>query len=125
MNINKGDIWYVDLEPAKGHEYEKKRPVVVVNTDYVNKKSNFELRIIVPIIGWKPNHDHETWLVKIKPSPRNGLTKVSVADPYQIRCVSEERFDKKRIGVLSDRYMTIIEDRILAVLDINLDNISF
>ena len=122
MNINRGDIWYVDLESARGHEYEKIRPVVVVNTNDVNKKSNFELRIVVPIVGWKEKYKHDTWLVPIKPNPKNGLTKLSGVDPYQIRCVSEERFSNK-IGILSDRYMNLIENRILAVLDINLDNI--
>lgn len=122
MNINRGDIWWVDLEPVKGHEYEKKRPAIVINTNIVNSKSNFELRIIVPIVGWKQKYEYETWMVKLTPSPRNGLDKISFADPYQIRCVSEERFDEKsgRIGIIGKKQLTEIEDLLIAILDIKI-----
>lgn len=122
MNINKRDIWYVNLNPVKGHELEKERPVIIVNTDIVNSLQNFELRIIVPLVTWKPKYDDANWFVKIKPNSINGLRNISVADPYQIRCVSEERFntEKGRIGKISKSQMEDIENKIIAILDIDI-----
>lgn len=71
MNINRCEIWRVNLELVKSHEYQKTRPVVIVNTNDVNQKSNFELRIVVSIVGWKSKYEHDTWIVKILPSPKN------------------------------------------------------
>ena len=62
------------------------------------------------------------WLVKITPSTRNMLENVSVADPYQIRCVSEERFNNK-IGFLSQRYITEIENFLYPILEMERLNI--
>ena len=52
----------------------------------------------------------------------NGLNNDSVADPFQIRCVSEKRFDKKmgRIGKIKISQMEEIENKIIQVLDIDI-----
>lgn len=47
MNIRRKEVWLLDLDPSKGHELKKTRPVVVVSTDVVNKVPNFSLRIVV------------------------------------------------------------------------------
>ena len=39
MNIKRGDIWRVDLTPTIGHELDKERPVIVINTDIVKENS--------------------------------------------------------------------------------------
>ena len=37
----------------------------------------------------------EIWLIKLEPNSKNGLTKDSSADCFQVRSVSQERFVKK------------------------------
>lgn len=124
MIIKKGDIWFVDLEPVKGQEYEKKRPVVIVSTDLVNKIPIFKLRIVVPLLTYKPKkHDSLlSWLIKINKTSINGLTNDSVADPFQIRCVSEERFDTNigKIGKIKTSQIEEIENKLIQVLDIDI-----
>jgi len=58
------------------------------------------LRIVVPITGWKESWATTPWLIQIKPSRRNGLTKVSAADAFQTKSLSIQRF-QTRLGELS------------------------
>ena len=57
------------------------------------------IHIIVPITGWQPNFATSPWFLKLIPSSKNGLTKESGADAFQLRSISRERFINK-IGLL-------------------------
>ena len=37
--IKRGDVYYADLDPVKGHETGKRRPVVVIQNDIGNMYS--------------------------------------------------------------------------------------
>ena len=73
--------------------------------------AGLRLRLVVPITGWKSAFANIPWLVQITPTPQNGLTKVSAANPLQTRSVSLERFTDK-MGVLEE---TILEEIVLAL----------
>ena len=45
--VQQGDIYWVSLNPTKGHEQQGRRPVLVVSNDIVNTK--LVLALIVPI----------------------------------------------------------------------------
>ena len=45
--VQQGDIYWVSLNPTKGHEQQGRRPVLVVSNDIVNGK--LPLALIVPI----------------------------------------------------------------------------
>jgi mRNA interferase MazF len=92
-----GEVWRVDLEPTKGAEMRKIRPVVVINSATVGK---LPLRIIVPFTDWKPRYGQAIWTVRIVASSENGLSKTSAADTFQSRAVSISRFISK-IGTLT------------------------
>lgn len=94
----KGEIWRIDLDPTKGAEIQKTRPVVIVNSDHVGK---LPLRIVVPITDWKPAYANFSWFVHLMPDSQNGLMKESGADTFQVRSVSTTRF-AARLGKLSD-----------------------
>ncbi|MBV1729568.1 MAG: type II toxin-antitoxin system PemK/MazF family toxin [Methanobacterium sp.] len=110
MNIRRKEVWLLDLDPTKGHELKKTRPVVVVSTDVVNKVPNFSLRIVVPLTSWQKKYD-KGWFVRIKPNSKNGLNNTSAVDPFQIRSVSTLRF-KKKLGKISDLEMSQIEHKL-------------
>lgn len=94
----RGEIWLTNLEPSIGAEIRKTRPAVIINDDNVGI---LPLKIIAPITDWKPNFDKILWMIKIEPDDKNGLSKTSVIDAFQIRCLSEQRFIK-RLGQISD-----------------------
>jgi mRNA interferase MazF len=45
-NPKRGEIWLVDLNPTRGQEIQKTRPVVIISSDFL---SPIPLRIIIPI----------------------------------------------------------------------------
>jgi len=112
--MRRGEIWLIDLEPTVGGEIKKTRPAVIVNSDALGK---LPLSIIVPITDWKDHYSVAPWMVQIKPNNTNGLSKVSSADCFQVRSVSQTRFVKK-LGVLKSETMKEIIEGLSAVLEL-------
>jgi mRNA interferase MazF len=92
----RGEVWIVDLNPTRGAEIQKQRTAVVLSCDGIGR---LPLHIIVPITEWQASFAAADWFQKLAPSKKNGLSKESGADAFQLRSVSRERF-LKRIGVL-------------------------
>jgi mRNA interferase MazF len=78
---------------------------------------NYPLKIIVPVTDWKDHYDIAPWMIKIEPTIKNGLSKISSADCFQIRSVSQDRFVKK-LGDLSEPVMDDIRIGLAKVLSI-------
>ena len=97
LDPRRGEIWLVDLEPARGSEIQKVRPVVVLSTNTIRA---LQVRVVVPLTGWQDHFASTPWKVRIEPESRNALTKPSAADGLQLRCFSLERFSERR-GSLS------------------------
>ena len=45
-NPKRGEIWLVDLNPTRGQEIQKTRPVVAISSDIFNP---IPIKIIIPI----------------------------------------------------------------------------
>jgi len=112
--MKQGEVWLIDLDPTTGAEIQKTRPAVIVNDDALGK---LPLKIIVPITDWKTRYEIAPWMVKIESSDGTGLAKVSAADCFQTRSVSERRF-VRRIGELPDSVMDEIRLSLSRVLTI-------
>lgn len=110
----RGDIWDVDLEPTKGGEIKKTRPCVIVSSDSINRDS--ETRIVVPFTEWKTSRVNFYWFVETEPTPQNGLTKKCAANLLQTRCVSIERFRRKK-GYVSAEVIEEIVAALAAVVE--------
>jgi mRNA interferase MazF len=90
--MKQGEIWLINLDPTIGAEIRKIRPAIIVNDNSLGK---LPLKIIVPITDWKDSYEIASWMIKLEPNSKNGLTKVSSADCFQVRSVSQERFVRK------------------------------
>ena len=90
--MKQGEIWLINLDPTIGAEIKKTRPAIIVNHNALGK---LPLKIIIPLTDWKEKYAAAPWMVKIEPDKINGLSKLSSADCFQIRSVSEERFYRK------------------------------
>lgn len=108
VSPKRGEIWQVDLEPTRGAEMRKSRPVVVISS---NKMGRLPLRIIVPITGWNESYTTLAWMTRVDATSSTGLIKTSAADAFQTRGVSLERFEKM-LGVMPK----IVLDRITATI---------
>jgi mRNA interferase MazF len=112
--MKQGEIWLISLDPTIGAEIRKTRPAVIVNDNSLGK---LPLKIIVPITDWKDRYEAAPWMVRISPDPGNKLTKESVADCFQIRSISEERFVNK-LGRINSSTFEDIKEALSKVLSI-------
>ena len=85
----RGEVRLVSFDPQAGAEIAKRRPAVVISLDSVGK---LPLRIVVPITEWSPRYARFPWMVNLKPTTTNGLSKESTADAFQAKSVSLNRF---------------------------------
>lgn len=113
--MKQGEIWLISLDPTVGAEIKKTRPAIIVNDNALGK---LPLKIIVPITDWKDRYKIAPWMTKLEPDKENGLTKISAADSFQIRSVSQERF-VKQIGTVPETIMDEIRIGLAKVLSID------
>jgi len=112
--MNRGEIWLVQLNPTVGSEIGKTRPVVIVSNNAVGV---LPLKVVIPITDWKDRYSVYPWMVKLETTIDNGLSKVSAADAFQVRSLSQERFVRK-LGYLENQSIQIISQALIIVLDI-------
>ena len=109
------EIWLINLDPTIGSEINKTRPGIIINDDNLGI---LPLKIIVPITDWKEKFANSPWMVKISPNSINNLNKLSTADCFQIRSISNERLVRK-IGIINETELFKIKIGISKVLNIN------
>jgi mRNA interferase MazF len=104
--VKRGEVWWINFNPAIGVEIQKTRPAVVISSDAIG---GVDVRLVVPITGWNTAYSRIPWIVQIPPTPKNGLEKLSAANPSMTRslAVSIRRFQSK-IGVLEPETLTQI-----------------
>lgn len=95
-NPLRGDVWTLRFDPVQGAEIGKTRPAVVISPASVGR---LPLRIVVPVTEWAAKYSAAPWLIFLKARERNGLTKDSAADCFQVKSVSVNRFVRK-LGAL-------------------------
>ena len=95
-NPLRGEIWTLRFDPVQGAEIGKTRPAVVISPPSVGR---LPLRIVVPVTEWAAKYSAAPWLIFLKARGRNGFTKDSAADCFQVKSVSVKRFVKK-LGTL-------------------------
>ena len=81
--LRRGMVIDVNLDPAQGSETGKIRLCIIVTNDVYNAR--VPVIQVTPITEWSPKKAQIRTNVEIQPSPRNGLSKPSVADCLQTR----------------------------------------
>ena len=93
----RGEIWHVDLDPARGNEANKRRPAVVVSNDRANATATRLGRGVVTVVPVTSNITKIYPFQVLLPAATTGLTVDSKAQVEQIRSVATERL-LSRIG---------------------------
>ena len=111
MKIKQYDIWLADLNPSRGTESGKTRPVVIIQTNLLN--DTHASTMVCPITT---NVQSEVNLLRIhlKKGQSDKLSDVLVD---QIRAIDNKRFIKK-VGQLNKDQIIKIKDNIRIVLDL-------
>jgi mRNA interferase MazF len=95
----RGEIWEVRFDPSEGDEIRKTRPAVVMS---IRNAGRMAPHIVVPITAWQTAFDTLFWMIRLSPTPANGLSKGSSADAFQLKSVSINRFRHKLGHVTTD-----------------------
>jgi len=111
MKINQYDIWLADLNPSRGTEPGKTRPVVVIQTDLLN---NMHLSTLVCPISTKVLPDLDILRVHLK---KNQLDKLSDVLVDQIRAIDNKRLLYK-LGELTKEQREKLKVNLRIVLDV-------
>ncbi|WP_286974543.1 type II toxin-antitoxin system PemK/MazF family toxin [Acetomicrobium sp. UBA5826] len=115
--LKRGMVIDIDLDPTKGSETGKVRPCVVVTNDVYNER--VPVIQVVPVTAWSEKKARIITNVEIDPTPRNGLTKKSVADCLQTRPIDyAERLFRVR-GELEEDVMSKIDEALKVVFGLD------
>lgn len=110
MKIKQYDIWLANLNPGKGTEPSKTRPVVIVQTDLLN---DTHLSTIVCPITTNIQPDMNILRVHLKKSQLDQLSDVLID---QIRAIDNKRLIQ-RIGKLHQDQIQLLKKNLMIVLD--------
>jgi mRNA interferase MazF len=114
MEIKQFDIWIADLNPRIGTEPGKKRPVLIVQSDLLNK-FNHPSTLVCPITT---NVKSESEILRLHLGNQiKNLEKNSDVMIDQIRAINNNRLVKK-IGLLPDSLQKKVKNNIEIVLDL-------
>ncbi len=111
----RGQIYIADLDPGFGREIHKKRPVLVISSNHINK--NTYHAIVIPSSSIIPKVISEEVIYLGKPK---GFDKESVLLPLFIRSIDQYRLVKK-IGILAKEKLLEVEEAcklVLGMIDI-------
>ena len=113
MSYEQFEIRWVDLEPTRGAETQKKRPCVILQSTLVNNGS--KTVIVAPIL---PNHKSWHFAVNIIPSVANQLDKPRHINLKQLRVVDVSRITNQQ-GKLEQSYLPAIKEALGIVFDLD------
>jgi mRNA interferase MazF len=111
MKINQYDIWLANLNPSRGTEPGKTRPVVIVQTNLLNEE---HLSTVVCPVTTNVIPEIELLRVHLK---KGQLDKPSDVLVDQIRAIDNNRLIKK-VGSLTKDQAAKLKENIKIVLDL-------
>lgn len=103
--VEPGQVWFVDLEPIRGHEQGKDRPALVVSSRFHLALTNAELVTILPLTSV----ERPRWLHRV-----HVASAASWAITEQVRTVSVTRFRRYAPEIDLDEAERATVRRILA-----------
>ena len=92
--MRRGDVVWVDLEPVRGSEANKRRPAVVVSNDGANRMAQGLGRGVVTVVPVTGATGRIYPFQVLLPAKSCGLPKPSKAQAEQIRSVAVQRIGK-------------------------------
>jgi mRNA interferase MazF len=98
--MRRGEIRWVDLDPVRGAEANKRRPAVLVSNDGANATANRLGRGVVTVVPVTSNTRRIHPFQVLLTAAATGLPRDSKAQAEQVRSVAVQRIGG-RVGVLA------------------------
>ncbi|MFG3118524.1 type II toxin-antitoxin system PemK/MazF family toxin [Streptomyces sp. NPDC048197] len=106
--MRRGDIYLVDLEPARGSEANKVRPAVIVSNNGANQSVEHNRRGVVTVVPLTSNTSRVLTFQVLLRADECRLPKDSKAQCEQVRAVAPDRI-RERVGSVPRQRMTEID----------------
>ena len=107
--MRRGEIWLIDLDPAKGSEASKKRPAVIVSNNGANATATRLRRGVLTVVPVTSNTARVYPFQVLLPKGTTGLEHESKAQAEQVRSVDVERI-QHRMGYLPGPILTLLDE---------------
>ena len=109
MTIERGDLYFVNLNPVQGREQSGTRPVLVISIDAINRLP----LVVTVVVGTKGENISRDYPTNVRLSPHeSGLPMETVFMCFQIRSLDPKRFPIARAGKLSDAAMERVSETV-------------
>ena len=113
MSLNRGDVCLAKLNPTKGSELSKVRPVIIFQSDYLKYTPTV---IVIPLTtklrdNWFP--------LRVRISKKGNLKQDSDAVIEQIRAIDKIRLIDNPIATISKEELKQIEKAVFYVLGLD------
>jgi mRNA interferase MazF len=106
MTIQRGAIYFVNLNPVKGREQSGKRPVLVLSIDAINQLP----LVVTVVVGTKGENISRDYPTNVRVSTEeSGLSLETIFLCFQIRFLDTIRFPPEPAGHLSEEKMNEVE----------------
>lgn len=103
--MKRGDIYFAQLDPTRGSEIQKTRPVVIVSNDVANRASS-----LVTIVPLSSNVSRVFPFEVPLTADQSGFPKDSKAMAQQIRTIDKSRLSRQRSGHLKPKQLTALDE---------------
>jgi len=107
--IRRGDVRWVELDPAQGSEADKRRPAVVVSNDRANSTATRLGRGVVTVVPITSNVANVFPFQVLLEPDGSGLPEISKAQAEQVRSVSVHRLGDPPVGHLPPDVMAALD----------------
>ncbi|MFW5867435.1 MAG: type II toxin-antitoxin system PemK/MazF family toxin [Armatimonadota bacterium] len=112
MAPERGEVWYADLDPARGHEQAGHRPVLVVSATVFNE-GPAGLVVVLPMTTRDRGIPMQ---VSVDPG-EGGVSRRSLIKCEDIRSVDRRRLTK-RLGSVSEATMAMVQANLRTLLEL-------
>jgi mRNA interferase MazF len=109
--MRRGEIRWVDLDPTRGSESDKRRPGVIVSNDGANSVANRLGRGVVTVVPVTSNVERIHPFQVLLTAEATGLVRDSKAQAEQVRSVAVERVGE-RLGVVTGADLAALDEAV-------------
>lgn len=115
MAIERGEIYFVNLNPTEGREQAGHRPVLVLSRNAINRLP----LVVTVVVGTKGANIPRDYPTNVRVSPEeSSLPMETVFLCFQLRSLDPKRFPANAAGKLSEETMTRVENAVRYTLEL-------
>ena len=109
MPIQRGDIYFVNLNPVQGREQAGQRPVLVLSIETINRLP----LVVTVVVGTKGDNVSRDYPTNVRLSPaETGLPIETVFLGFQVRSLDPKRFTNPPAGRVTGEALRKIEEAV-------------